>query len=130
MGIELFLTKIVATILRETTSAALVAVFKMALEVQAFFDAVATVRDCVESESCSRRLGVLGLRVASDRLTDYSVERLLTIGRSALSVDQTKAGIYIVSDVVPSFVPPTGMETCGRILNLSLFRSRQRRITT
>ncbi len=105
MLVEAFLTKIVAALLKKSAVSAIAAVGK-AIEVYTVLDTLADACDAVTSFNDSSDLGIAGLQVISDPMSEAVANQLLSIGSDRYTVEKLSSGVYIASKFTPAFKAP------------------------
>lgn len=123
--IELFLGKIVATLLKKVAVGGLIKAAASAYEIYSIFDTLSDFSDCLQSTNNCNQLSVSGVQVISDPLVGAAIDKLITVGSTTFEVQRTKSGLYVASSLVPKFALSNrnfpGIET----LHFPQFENRQ-----
>ena len=117
--IEAFLTKIAAAIFKKALIGSVLKTLASAYSIYSAVDTIVDVADCLDSANDCSDLGVCGLHVVSPVLTEVAMDRLLEVGSHSFTVEKTSSGIYVASQVTPSFKVspgylPSGVFSGGR----------------
>jgi hypothetical protein len=101
--IEVFLTKIATAVLKKAAVSAGYGGIVRAWEIYSVFHSVGDAFSTVESVNDCNTLGVKGLRVLSDELTQKAADALVEFGAEKFSIRQDASGVYIAARIVPEF---------------------------
>jgi hypothetical protein len=106
MYAETFLTKIALTVLKSALMHAGVSVASSAIDIHSVFHPSGVSGSRVAATSTCGLLDVYGLEIVSDVMATTAAEVLLRLGQSMFVVDRTDSGVYVASDVAPTFRAP------------------------
>lgn len=102
MLVEGFLTKIAGAVLKKAAGS-LIPSLSNCIGIYSAIDSANEINKIISSINDSNALKVNSLNVASGILTDLAFDKLISSNRHSFNVEKTSSGIYIVSDIVPSF---------------------------
>ena len=103
MLIESFLTKIAVSVFQQALINAELPVISKAVEIYSTFRNAVGLVNQIRSINSSGTLRVSGLEVLSDKLANTTADFLIKLGKETFAVDKTGSGIYIASDIKPTF---------------------------
>lgn len=101
--IETLLLKIASFVFKEALLAPFFQAVATAYEIYSIFDTLIDISDCVNTTNDCKELGVVGLQLISNPLTESTVNSLVNINNHSYQVEKTSSGIYIASSLVPTF---------------------------
>lgn len=101
--IETFFVKIASAVFKKALLSSAPKSLASTYEINSVFDRLKDILDCLESINDCNDLGVCALRVFSDPLSEAAVDSLLELKSQTFTVEKTSSGIYIASQIIPSF---------------------------
>lgn len=97
------LTKIAGAVFQKAASFAFLSSIASAYEIFSVVESISDLSDCLATVSDCDPLGVCGVEVVSDHLSNAALEQILKKPKHSFKVEKRKSGIYIVSQLAPSF---------------------------
>lgn len=119
-GLESFILKIITVITKKAIVSTLVKGIITAFEVYSVLDTINDAINCITTTNDCKDLGLCGISVASDQLTDKAFDKIIQIGDSKYTVERTKSGIYVANNYIPTIKLVESHEI-GRLFNSSEF---------
>ena len=108
IGVESVLTKIALVLLKKATAHTAFALVGKAIEVYSVFDTIRDAAHVLQTTSDCRKSRTYGLRVLAEKVSDRVIDKLLNVGGTTYEVRQTSDGIFVASNLAPTFqiAPP------------------------